>query len=115
VRFFTAVGFTFNPDFASDTATCMIVDERIYVMLLTHDKFGTFTPKPISDASASTEVLVCLQLESREDVEAMVKRAVDAGGQTYSEPQDHGFMYGHGFEDPDGHIWELIHMSADGQ
>ena len=115
VRFFTAVGFTFNPDFASDTATCMIVDERIYVMLLTHDKFRTFTPKPISDASASTEVLVCLQLESREDVEAMVKRAVDAGGQTYSEPQDHGFMYGHGFEDPDGHIWELIHMSADGQ
>jgi len=110
VQFFTAVGFTFNPDFASDDATCMIVDERIFVMLLTEKRFATYTPKPVVDASAGTEVLVCLQLECREDVDVMVQRAVDAGGRTYSEPQDHGFMYGHGFEDPDGHIWELIHM-----
>ncbi len=113
VRFFTAVGFTFNPEFASDDATCMIVDERIFVMLLTEEKFATFTPKPLCDARTHSEVLVCLQLERREDVDAMVQRALEAGGRTYGEPQDHGFLYGHGFEDPDGHIWELIHMQPE--
>jgi len=114
IQFFTAVGFIFNPEFTSEDATCMIVDERIYVMLLTRERFASFTPKPVCDAGKVTEVLVCLQLDRREDVDTMVQRAVGAGGRTYSEPQDHGFMYGHGFEDPDGHIWELVHMSADG-
>lgn len=110
VEFFAAVGFTFNPEFASDDATCMIVDQRIFVMLLTEERFATYTPKPVADARAGTEVLVCLQLECRADVDDMVQRAVEAGGRTYREPEDHGFMYGHGFEDLDGHIWELIHM-----
>jgi predicted lactoylglutathione lyase len=110
IKFFTALGFTFNLQFTDDTATCMVVDENIFVMLLTHAKFQTFTPKPICDATKATEVLVCLSLGSRAEVEAMVGKAVAAGGTTYNEPQDHGFMYQHGFEDRDGHIWELVHM-----
>src|SRR5687768_6217091 len=110
IDFFTRLGFTFNPQFTDETATCMVVSEDIFVMLLTHAKFKTFTPKEICDATKSTEVLVCLSSESREGVDEMVRKAVAAGGATYNEPQDHGFMYGHGFQDLDGHIWELIHM-----
>lgn len=110
IDFFTRLGFTFNPQFTDETATCMVVSEDIFVMLLTHDKFKTFTPKEICDATKSTEVLVCLSLESREGVEEMVRKAVAAGGSTYNEPKDHGFMYAHGFQDLDGHIWELIYM-----
>lgn len=110
VAFFTQLGFRFDPQFTDETATCMIVSDDIFVMLLTHDKFKMFTPNPICDATTSTEVLVCLSLESREHVDAMVGKAIAAGGTTYNEPQDHGFMYGHGFQDLDGHIWELIYM-----
>jgi uncharacterized protein len=114
VEFFTSLGFTFNPQFTDETATCMIVADDIFVMLLTEEKFKTFTPKPICDGTQATEVLVCLSLDSREEVDGMVRKAVAAGGTTYNEPQDHGFMYGHGFQDPDGHIWELIHMVPGG-
>ena len=110
IEFFTKLGYTFNPQFTDETATCMIVAEDIYVMLLTHDKFKTFTPKKICDATKSTEVLVCLSCESRAQVDEQVRKAVAAGGTTYNEPQDHGFMYGHGFQDLDGHIWELMWM-----
>jgi hypothetical protein len=110
IDFFTRLGFTFNPQFTDETATCMVVSEDIFVMLLTHDKFKTFTPKEICDATKSTEVLVCLSLESRERVGEMVRKAVAAGGSTYNDAQDHGFMYAHGFQDLDGHIWELIYM-----
>ena len=114
IGFFTKLGFTFNPQFSDETATCMIVSEDIFVMLLTHDKFKSFTPKAICDATKSTEVLVCLSCESRENVDDMARQAVDAGGTTYNQPQDHGFMYGHGFQDLDGHIWELIYMRSSG-
>jgi predicted lactoylglutathione lyase len=110
VEFFTKLGYQFNPQFTDATATCMIVGEHIFVMLLTHDKFKTFTPKAICDATKSTEVLVCLSAESRAKVNEIVRKAVAAGGTTYNKPQDHGFMYGHGFQDLDGHIWELIYM-----
>ena len=110
IEFFSKLGYTFNAQFTDETATCMIVSEDIFVMLLTHDKFKTFTPKEICDATKSTEVLVCLSSESRERVDEMVRKAVAAGGTTYNEPQDHGFMYAHGFQDLDGHIWELIYM-----
>jgi uncharacterized protein len=110
IEFFTKLGFTFNPRFTDETATCMIVAEDIFVMLLTEEKFKTFTPKKICDATQSTEVLVCLSSESRTKVDEMVRKAVAAGGTTYNEPQDHGFMYGHGFQDLDGHIWELVFM-----
>ncbi len=110
MTFFSKLGFTFNPQFTNDDAACMIVSIDIFVMLLTQDKFKTFTPNPICDATKSTEVLVCLSCESRREVDAIVQKAVSAGGKTYNDPQDHGFMYGHGFQDLDGHIWELIYM-----
>ncbi|MDP3844309.1 MAG: VOC family protein [Oxalobacteraceae bacterium] len=112
VAFFTQLGFAFNPQFTDETATCMIVSDDIFVMLLTEEKFKTFTPNEICDARKYTEVLVCLTVESRARVDEMVRKAVAAGGATYKEPQDHGFMYGHGFQDFDGHIWELIYMES---
>jgi hypothetical protein len=110
VKFFRNLGFDFNAQFTDETATCMIVSEDIFVMLLTRAKFKEFTPKEICDATKSTEVLMGLSLASREKVDDMVRKAVAAGGTTYAEPKDYGFMYQHGFQDPDGHIWELIYM-----
>jgi uncharacterized protein len=110
MEFFTKLDFKFNPQFTDETAACMIVSEDIFVMLLTRDKFKAFTPKEICDATKNTEVLVCLSSESRDKVNDMVRKAVAGGGATYNEPQDHGFIYGHGFQDLDGHIWELIYM-----
>ena len=112
VEFFSKLGFGFDEQFTDETATCMIVSDDIFVMLLTEEKFQTFTPKKICDAGKFTEVLVCLSLESRANVEEMVAKAVAGGGSTYNEPQDHGFMYAHGFQDLDGHIWELIYMES---
>lgn len=110
IDFFTKLGFNFNPQFTDETATCMIVSDDIFVMLLTYDKFKSFTPNPICDATKSTEVLMCLSTESRNAVDDMVSKAIAAGGTTYNEPQDHGFMYAHGFQDLDGHIWEIMYM-----
>lgn len=109
--FFSSLGFTFNAQFTDDKAACMVVAENIYVMLLVESFFHTFTGnKAIADARKVTEVLVCLSCQSREDVDALVAKAVAAGGRIPREPQDHGFMYGHSFEDLDGHIWELAYM-----
>lgn len=110
VEFFTHLGFRFNPQFTDENATCMVVSDTICVMLLREEYFRTFTPKEICDATRYTEVLVALSAESREAVDEMVRKAVTAGGSTYADPQDHGFMYQHGFQDPDGHIWELVWM-----
>jgi len=110
IAFFSRLGFSFDEKFTDNSATCMIAGDNIFVMLLVRDRFQSFTPKPVSDATRSTEVLLCLSRESRAAVDAMVREAVAAGGSIYNDPQDHGFMYGHGFQDPDGHIWELIHM-----
>ncbi len=112
VEFFTKLGFTFDQRFTNEEATCMIVSEDIFVMLLTEAKFKTFTPNPICDARKATEVLVCLSMESRAAVDDRVREAVAAGANTYSEPQDYGFMYSHGFQDLDGHIWELVYMES---
>ena len=114
VEFFTQLGFTFSPQFTDETATCMIVAEDIYVMLLTEEKFKTFIPKKLCDATKSTEVVVCLSCESRAEVDEMVRKAIAAGGTTYNDAQDYGFMYGHGFQDLDGHIWELIFIEPPG-
>lgn len=113
VAFFTGLGFSFDERFCDDTAACMVVSDSIYVMLLTHDKFKGFTPNPICDARKSTEVLLCLSLDSRDKVDALVRLAVAGGGALYNQPQDHGFMYAHGFQDIDGHIWELVHMAGE--
>ncbi|WAC18024.1 VOC family protein [Luteolibacter sp. SL250] len=108
--FFKALGFDLNPQFTDETAACVVISDVIHVMLLTHDKFNGFAPNPISDARSVTEVLNALSCSSREEVDDLVRKAVSAGGNTYNEPQDHGFMYGHGFQDPDGHVWEVYHM-----
>ncbi|MFS2004791.1 VOC family protein [Duganella sp. CT11-25] len=113
VKFFTHLGYSFNQHYTDDSATCMVVAENIFVMLLTEARFKEFTPKPIADARASTEVLVCLQVESRDAVTSLVNKAIEAGGSAYKEPQDHGFMYGHGYQDLDGHLWELVYMSGE--
>ena len=108
IAFFTKLGFTFDPRFTDETATCMIVSPDIHVMLLTHEKFKIFTPKPIADATKSTEVLLALSFESRSKVDEMVKKAVSAGGTTYKKAEDLGFMYSSGYQDLDGHIWEVF-------
>ncbi len=110
--FFKALGYSHNPQYTDDTAACVVISETIFVMLLTYPKFRDFTPKAICDTTKSAEVLICLSCESREEVDDLVAKAVAAGGSTYAEPKDYGFMYQHGFADPDGHQWELIHMSA---
>jgi predicted lactoylglutathione lyase len=110
IGFFKSLGFTFNPQFTDDKAGCMVVSDSIFVMLLMREYFATFTPKPVADARKSTEVLVALSCDSRKDVDDLVNKALAAGGSTYAEPKDHGFMYQHGFQDPDGHIWEIFWM-----
>jgi predicted lactoylglutathione lyase len=110
IAFFTALGYTFNPQFTDETATCMIISEDIYAMLLTHAKFKSFTPKEICDTTKSAEVAICLSCESRAQVDELVAKAVAAGGTTNGKPTDYGFMYQHSYEDLDGHNWELIWM-----
>lgn len=110
--FFAALGFEFNPQFTNEQAASMVVADNIFVMLLVKPFFATFTDRPVADATQSTEVLVCLSCDSRGRVDELVAKAVAAGGRALRAAQDHGFMYGHGFEDPDGHIWELVHMSG---
>ena len=108
--FFSSLGYEFNPQFSNDQGACMILGENIFAMLLAEPFFQSFTSKPISNARETTEVLTCISCESREEVDALVAKALAAGGRAPNPKQDHGFMYGHGFEDLDGHVWELSWM-----
>lgn len=110
ITFFTKLGFTFNPQFTDDKATCMIIGENIFAMLLVEDRFRDFTKKEISNAHKTTEVLLAIDAETKEAVDTMVKNAVDGGGTIYMQPQDHGWMYQHSFADLDGHQWEILYM-----
>lgn len=110
--FFRALGYQFNPEFSNEQGACLVLGENLYAMLLVEDFFKSFTGKPVADAHKSTELLTCLSCDSRAQVDAQVAKAVAAGGTASRQPQDHGFMYVHGFEDPDGHIWELVFMDA---
>ena len=110
IAFFTKLGFKFNPQFTDENATCMIIGENMFAMLLVEKFFKTFIKKEIADAKKSTEVLVALAVESREKVDELVSRVIKAGGKEPREPQDHGWMYGRAFEDLDGHIWEVFYM-----
>jgi len=112
MAFFKTLGFDHNPQFTDDTASCIVISDVIHVMLLTHSKFTSFTPKSICDTRTSAEVEITLSCVSREEVDGLVAKALSAGGSTDGEPKDYGFMYQHGFCDPDGHQWGLIHMSA---
>jgi len=109
-QFFSGLGFTFNDKYCDDTAACMVIAKDIYAMLLTKDKFQSFSPNPVSDAGKANEVLNALSCVSREEVDDLVAKAEATGGRRYSEPKDYGFMYQHGFQDPDGHVWELVYM-----
>jgi uncharacterized protein len=113
VAFYQAVGAEKNPQFSDDTAACMVFSETIHAMLLTHDKYRQFTAKTIVDARTSSEVLICISSDSRDGVDEMVSKAQGAGGGVDPTPtQDFGFMYGRSFEDPDGHIWEIMWMDV---
>jgi uncharacterized protein len=111
--FYEAIGAEKNPQFSDETASCMVFSETIHAMLLTHEKFHQFTTKRIADARETAEVLICISADSREAVDDMVGRAGVAGGALDPTPlQDYGFMYGRSFEDPDGHIWEVMWMDV---
>ncbi|GAB2786216.1 VOC family protein [Rhabdobacter roseus] len=110
IDFFTQLGFTFNPQFTDEHATCMILGENIFAMLLTEERFQDFTKKEIADATKTTEVLIALDVASREEVDELVNKAEAAGGLRYADPQDHGWMYLRSFADLDGHQWEIAFM-----
>ena len=109
--FLEALGAVNDPRFTDDTAAAMSFSDAIHVMILTHEKFSQFTPRPIADAKAGSEVLLALSADSRESVDSTVERAVTAGGTADPAPkQDYGVMYGRSIADPDGHIWEIMWM-----
>ena len=112
VEFFTKLGFKFNPQFTDENATCMIVGEDIFVMLLVEKFFKTFIKKEISDATKSSEVIIALSADDREAVDEMISKVTEAGGIEPKEPQDHGWMYGRSFQDIDGHLWEIFYMDS---
>jgi len=110
VSFFKALGFTHNPQFSDDTAACIVINDTTSVMLGTHAKFREFTPKAICDTSQAVEVLISLSCESRALVDELVAKALAAGGSTYDQPADLGFIYSHSFIDLDGHGWGALYM-----
>jgi hypothetical protein len=110
ITFFEALGFRFNRHFTDATGTCMLVGEDAYFMLLTRERFGGFTRQPVADPRAETGALYALSVDSRDAVDAMVRTALAHGGTPAMDPQDHGFMYGWSFRDPDGHQWEVFWM-----
>ncbi len=112
VDFFKKLGYTFNQQFTDDNATCMELGGNLYAMLLTEKFFSSFTNKSITDTSQSTEVLTCVACSSKQQVDELVARARAAGAKVPRTAQDHGFMYAHGYEDLDGHTWELVHMTG---
>ena len=110
-RFYEALGATRNPQFSDDTASCIVFSDTIHVMLLTHEKYLMFSPRPIADAHETSQVLLCITADSRDEVDAMVDKAVAAGGVADPSPKDeYDFMYGRSFEDPDGHLWGVNWM-----
>ncbi len=108
IEFFSSLGFNFNMQFTGETAAAMELGENMIVMMLCHDHFSQFTRKEIADATKTTEVLVCFEVNTREMVDELVQKAVSAGGKLYAEAVDHGWMYQHSFEDLDGHQWEIM-------
>lgn len=110
--FFSALGFGFNPDFSNERAACVVVLEgSIYAMLTTEDFFKSLINKPVVQAKEANEVVICLSCESREEVDSLIAKAAAAGGRIPHPPEDHGFMYDQGFEDLDGHLWNLVWMA----
>jgi predicted lactoylglutathione lyase len=109
-KFFTELGYSINPQFSDENAASVVISDTIVAMLLTKPFYSTFTKKEIADATKTSEVLIALSAESREKVDELVEKALAAGGSPSGETQDHGFMYGRAFDDPDGHTWEVVWM-----
>lgn len=110
VAFFEALGFTRKPEFSDDTGAGLVISDTIWLMLTTHARFKTFTPKEVCDTSRAVEVLISLSCDSKAEVDALVAKALAAGGSTYDQPEDLGFMYSHSFVDLDGHGWGVLYM-----
>jgi uncharacterized protein len=113
-RFYQALGLTLNPDFSDATASCIVVSDHIFVMLLNHEKFRSFINTEIADAHRTKEVLNCLSATSRAEVDAWKAKALAAGGSEWRPDLDMGSMYGISFQDPDGHVWEVMYMDMSG-
>lgn len=109
-KFFTELGYTINPQFSTDDCACVVISDTIVAMMLSKQRYADFTKKQIADSTKTSEVLLCLSSESREKVDELVDNAIAAGGSASGETQDHGFMYGRAFDDPDGHTWEVMWM-----
>ena len=109
-KFFTELGYTINPQFTTDDCACVVISDTIIAMMMSKQRYADFTKKEIADPTRTSEVLLCLSSESREKVDELVDRAIAAGGSASGETQDHGFMYGRSFDDPDGHSWEVVWM-----
>lgn len=109
-NFFKELGFEFNTQFSDETASCMIISENIFAMIMNEERFIGFTKKDIVDTTKSAEVILCLSAKNREQVDEVVNKALSSGGKSYNEPQDHGFMYIWGFQDLDGHLWEVAYI-----
>ena len=110
IDFFTALGFSFNQQFTDAKAGCLVISDTIYAMLLVEPYFKTFIKKDVADALKTTEAIIALGVESRERVDELVDKALASGGQPANDPADHGFMYVRSFQDPDGHLWEILYM-----
>ena len=113
VAFYQSLGFALNPQFSDDTAACIVLGEGHYLMLLSHPKFAQFTPLPIADARAASQLLIALQLDSREAVDQLFEAALANGGSCFRPTEDHGFMVTRPFADPDGHVFEPFFMDMD--
>ena len=112
--FYEAVGATRNPQFSDDTTSCMVFSETIHAMLTTHEKYSQFTSKKIADAKTTSQVLLCMSADSRDEVDDIVNKAARAGGTLDPSPvDDYGWMYGRSFEDPDGHGWGVNYMDLE--
>lgn len=110
IGFFTQLGYAFNKDFTNDVATCMIISDNIFIMLLEEAFFKSFITKEITDTSKSIESIICLQATSRQSVDELVLKAIAAGAKTYKDPLNNNFMYQRSFQDLDGHLWEIMYM-----
>ncbi|MEZ6121583.1 MAG: glyoxalase/bleomycin resistance/extradiol dioxygenase family protein [Planctomycetaceae bacterium] len=110
MAFFRAIGCSFNPQFTDETAACLVISEHNFVMLLTEAKWNQMIPRPISDTKLGSEAVICLSLETKEDVASIVANALAAGATRISDPDDYGFMFQDGFQDLDGHLWSFFWM-----
>ena len=110
--FWTELGFAFNAEYSDDRAACMVIDENIFVMLLTEDRFKDFINDEIADASSTTETINCLSVDSKEEIDGTIAKAIAAGGKPWKPAMNEGPMHGGSFQDLDGHVWELLYMEA---